>query len=172
MRQIMLVMLLGGVAFAQTMVDSAAAAAGGSVGAMGGKKVSDGISRIFDKEDKVDQPAVKIVPVVKERVKAMPTQAVESVPAPPRLAHHAALHKPIARTPQPVPATPPQPTEVIPVDLRTVTLGMARAQVLELGEPTSRMMTSDDGHLMEVYRYALGVVRLTDGAVSSIDFPE
>jgi hypothetical protein len=49
---------------------------------------------------------------------------------------------------------------------------MNREDVLRLGPPASRITMFDDGHVVEVYRYqtgdnSLGVVRLTDGAVSS-----
>jgi hypothetical protein len=76
---------------------------------------------------------------------------------------------PIAPPPAPV-AIPPQMTAD---DLRHVTSGMQRIDVLKLGEPTSRISMVDEGHLLEIYRYqssdtTFGVVRLTDGAVSNV----
>jgi hypothetical protein len=58
-------------------------------------------------------------------------------------------------------------------ELRTVTRGMSRSDVLKLGTPAARITMFDDGHLVEIYRYQdhddnLGVVRLTDGSVSSV----
>ena len=58
-------------------------------------------------------------------------------------------------------------------DLKQVTSGMQRNEVLKLGEPTSRISMVDEGHLLEIYRYqskdsTLGVVHLTDGAVSTV----
>jgi len=50
---------------------------------------------------------------------------------------------------------------------------MNREDVLRLGPPAARITMFDDGHLVETYRYmtgdiSLGVVHLTDGAVSSV----
>ena len=52
MRQLIIVLLLGRVACGQALVENAAAAAGGSVGGVAGKKVSDGLSNIFNKVDR------------------------------------------------------------------------------------------------------------------------
>src|SRR5260370_22932849 len=52
MRELLLVILLGGSVWAQSLVEHAAAAGGGSVGGVAGKKVSDGITKIFNKVDK------------------------------------------------------------------------------------------------------------------------
>lgn len=180
MRQILLVLLLGGVSFGQTMVESAAAAAGGSAGGIGGKKVSDGLSGIFNK---VNQQTGKAAKAAKEPAKAVKrvlpvsaatTPAAESVPPPPPAERHTLLHSRVEPVPEPVPApgaeaAPPAPPEVTAAELHTVAIGMNRQRLLQLGEPTSRMMTSDDGHLIEVYGYKDGVVHLTDGAVSSIN---
>ena len=51
----LLVILLSGALFgvlAQSMLETSAAAAGGSVGGVAGKKVSDGMTKIFEKIDK------------------------------------------------------------------------------------------------------------------------
>jgi len=45
--------------------------------------------------------------------------------------------------------------------------------VLKLGVPAARIMMYDDGHMIEIYRYMskdrdLGVVRFSDGTVSSV----
>src|SRR5579862_6063606 len=64
MRQVLFVMLMGGVVWGQTMVESAAAAAGGSVGGVAGKKVSDGLNRIFKK---VDQDTAKAAEEAKNK---------------------------------------------------------------------------------------------------------
>src|SRR5713226_2065901 len=57
LRRTMLAVLLAGSACAglgwgQAMTEAAAAAAGGSVGGVAGKKVSDGLTSIFNKVDK------------------------------------------------------------------------------------------------------------------------
>jgi hypothetical protein len=51
---------------------------------------------------------------------------------------------------------------------------MKREDLLKLGAPASRIMMSDDGHLLETFSYAqkdtsIGRVKLTDGAVSSVE---
>jgi tetratricopeptide (TPR) repeat protein len=68
----------------------------------------------------------------------------------------------------------PQPREVTAADLRKVTAGMSREQLLKLGSPGGRItMDDDDGHLIEIYQYftndtSLGRIRLTDGTVTSV----
>src|SRR5580658_7857229 len=47
------------VAYGQSMIETAAAAAGGSVGGVAGKKVSDGLTSIFEKVDKSAAKAAK-----------------------------------------------------------------------------------------------------------------
>jgi hypothetical protein len=59
-------------------------------------------------------------------------------------------------------------------DLKRVASGMSREELLKLGQPMSRIMMSDDGHLLETFSYAdkdtsLGRVLLTDGVVSSVE---
>jgi hypothetical protein len=51
---------------------------------------------------------------------------------------------------------------------------MKREDLLKLGAPGSRMMMDEDGHLLEVFSYfanemSIGRVKLTDGAVSSVE---
>ena len=60
-----------------------------------------------------------------------------------------------------------------PDDLQTLASGTPRAEVLKLGAPASRITMFDDGHLVEIFRYqsadtTFGVVRLSDGSVSSV----
>jgi tetratricopeptide (TPR) repeat protein len=67
----------------------------------------------------------------------------------------------------------PIPREVTADDLRKVTAGMNREQLLQLGSPAARITMDDDGHLIEIYQYSangsgIGTVRLTDGTVSSV----
>jgi hypothetical protein len=73
---------------------------------------------------------------------------------------------------QPIPRLPPPP-QMTADDLKTIASGTAREDVLKLGAPASRITMYDDGHLVEIYRYqtretTLGVVRLSDGSVSSV----
>jgi hypothetical protein len=193
MRSTILVVLLGSFGWGQTLVESSAAAAGGAVGGVAGKKVSDGLTSIFEKLDKQTQKAAKAT------TKAAPSAATaadsntpllevgpgvpkprNSVPPPPPPIHHAAVHKTpsLPLTPRPVPMAVPQiqPTQITLVtsdELRTVTTGMTRGDVLKLGAPTAKITMYDDGHLLEIYRYLerdtnIGTVRLTDGSVSSV----
>ncbi len=74
----------------------------------------------------------------------------------------------VAKSPAPVPSG-----EVTVEDLRKVTTGMSREQLLKLGSPTGRITMDEDGHLIEIFQYSangtgLGTVRVTDGAVSGV----
>jgi hypothetical protein len=66
------------------------------------------------------------------------------------------------------------PQEVSSDDLRKVTVGMSREQLLKLGSPAGRVtMDDDEGHLIEIYQYSvngagLGSIRLMDGTVSRV----
>ena len=182
-------------ASAQSLVEGAAAAAGGSVGGVAGKKVSDGLTTIFGKVDKQTGKAAKAGTVTshpdahpKNEDNGTPLFEVgpgvvksdsSNVPPPPP-ARHAALHKPIPAQelpailpPPPVPIPPPPPPAMTADDLKRVTSGMQRDEVLRFGQPSSRITMVDDGHLLEIYSYqandtTFGVVRLTDGAVSNV----
>ena len=111
------------------------------------------------------------------RVPVARAAVTDSVPPPPplpsELVKRAAPPKP---TPPPVPvvAVAPPPPPVTPDDLRAITPGESRADVLKLGVPATRITMADDGHLLEVFRYmsgdtTFGVVRVIDGAVSQVD---
>ena len=181
----LLVVLIGGAVSGQSMVESAAAAAGGSAGGVAGKKVSDGLTRIFNK---IDQHTAK---AAEDTTKKTTTDAdtplfqvgpgvpkdISMVPPPPPAAHRAAVHtKPApvhTAAAVPIPIPPPPPPEVTADELRTVTSGMRRDDVLKLGAPSVRITMFDEGHLIEIYRYAandttVGAVHLTDGAVSRV----
>ena len=100
------------------------------------------------------------------------------VPPPPAKKVVAVVPPPPPLTPQaPAVLTPvlvlPPPPHATPEDLRAVAGGTPRADVLKLGPPSSRITMFDDGHLVEIYRYqsretTFGVVRLSDGSVSSV----
>jgi hypothetical protein len=184
--------LVVGLASAQTMTEVGASAAGSAIGGAAGKKVSDGITSIFGK---VDKTAAKAAKTPEDNSKAAPLLEVgpgapkvsggggagaESVPPPPPAAgHRASVPRPAAPEPLPeiVPPPPPPPPpapQVTAEDLKKVTSGTSREELLKLGSPASRIMMSDDGHVLETFSYAskdtsFGRVRLTDGAVSSIE---
>ena len=197
MRGTLLVVFVAGLAGgsgalkAQSMVETAAAAAGGSAGGIAGKKVSDGLSKIFEKVDKHTAEAAKGADTTKARRAVpdappllqvgpgVPQSDGSNVPPPPPI-RHAAVRKtaPVERhmpavEPAPVVVAQPPAPDVTAADLKRVTAGMLRDEVLKLGSPAARITMVDDGHLLEIYRYqanetTLGVVRLTDGAVSTV----
>jgi hypothetical protein len=194
---------LGGVVYGQSMLETSAAAAGGSVGGVAGKKVSDGLTKIFEKVDKQAAKAAKTGETKKSSSAASRNAETDpntpllevgpgvpkgsskvvdtsNVPPPPPPAHRASVHKPapppvaapVVEPPPPVIAPPPPP-DVTADDLKHLTSGMQRADVLKLGSPSSRITMFEEGHLLEIFRYqakdmTLGVVRLTDGSVSNI----
>jgi hypothetical protein len=68
--------------------------------------------------------------------------------------------------------TPPPPP--LDVDLNAIEKGMSRESLLVLGAPSSRITMSEDGHLVEIFRYrnatrVSGTVRLRDGSVASVE---
>src|SRR5579871_4410435 len=188
MRSMFCVILLGSIAYGQSLVEHSAAAAGGSVGGVAGKKVSDGLTSIFQKIDKQTQKAAKGAnpsPASKAAAAESATPLLEvgpgvpkqrnSVPPPPPPVHHAVVHKapPLPlnmHTPLPMTAPQLQSADVglvTPEELRTLHAGMTRGDVLKLGAPAAKVMMYDDGHLLEIYRYVrhdsnIGTVRLTD----------
>jgi hypothetical protein len=182
-------LLAAGLAGAQTMTEVGASAAGGAIGSAAGKKVSEGITSIFGK---VDKAAGKAAKPPEDNSKSAPLLEVgpatvkgpgapESVPPPPPASgHRASVAKPAAvpeALPEILPPPPPPPPapQVTAEDLKKVTTGMSREDVLRLGAPVSRIMMDDDeGHLLEVYSYAdkdssIGRVRLKDGMVASVE---
>lgn len=187
MRRIVFMMpFLLAVAGAQAITEVGASAAGSAIGSAAGRKVSDSINGIFGK---VDQTTAKAAKTPEDSVKSEPLTEVgpatpkvgESVPAPPPIAHHrASAAKPPAPEPlpeiaPPPPPPPPPPPQVTAQDLKRVANGMSREDLLKMGAPASRITMDDDGHLLEIFTYAenetsIGRVRLTDGAVTSVEF--
>ncbi len=175
-------------ASAQTMTEIGASAAGSAIGSAAGKKVSDGITAIFGKVDKTTSKAAK---KPEDNSKAEPLLEVgpgapkmspggESVPPPPPApGHRASVAKPapaeaMPEIVPPPPPPPPPPPQVTLEDLKKVASGMSREDLLKLGAPVSRIMMSDDGHLLETFSYAdkdtsIGRVKLTDGVVSEVE---
>ncbi|HLH40238.1 MAG TPA: hypothetical protein VKX39_13900 [Bryobacteraceae bacterium] len=186
----MLVLLLGITGYAQSLVENAAAAAGGSVGGVAGKKVGEGLAGIFNKVDKTTAKAAK-TRVSKAQLSDASDELMEvgpgvprsapSVPPPPPI--HRAVVRKVARTPAPVPITPvvlaappPPPPQVTGDDLNKISTGMKRDALLQLGPPAVRITMFEDGHLLEIYRYManetiVGVVRLIDGNVAAVQMP-
>jgi flagellar hook-basal body complex protein FliE len=191
MRSIFVLALLATLASGQSMVENAAAAAGGSVGGVAGRTVGNGLANIFGKVDRTTSKAAKTGTkaaagddgALMEVGPGVP-KGVPNVPPPPPL-HRAPAHKAArarlaepARAPEPRPVPvayvpPPEPRQATLADLQKITGGMTRARVLDLAPPSARITMIDSGHLLEIYRYLdgdanLGTVRLLDGAVSEI----
>ena len=166
----------------QSLMEHAAAAAGGSVGGVAGKKVSDGVSAIFGNVDKQTKKAADAnkSDALFEVGPGVPKPEQGFVPPPPPPVHRASVAKaaPVAPEPPPAPLPPPAPIAPPPPpvtaeELKTIAVGTNRTDLLKLGQPASRITMFDDGHLVEVFHYAshdmtVGVIRLTDGAVSCV----
>ena len=189
------IFFIAATSFAQNLTEFGAVAAGSAIGEAGGKKVSDGITAIFGK---VDQQSAKAAGKETKKEKeaeaallkvapGMPASDPGGVPLPPEPRRRAASAPslPIAQITVPeearqiltladvAPALPPPPV-MSPDDFRSVSNGMTRADVLKLGAPAGKITMFEDGHLVEVYSYRqngqrFGTLRLTDGAVSSIE---
>jgi hypothetical protein len=194
MRRIFIMMpLLAAMAGAQTLTEVGASAAGSAIGSAAGKKVSEGITNIFGKVDKATAKAAK---PTEDNSKNAPMLEVgpgaprqtgggvgggESVPPPPRPTHRASAPKPAPAADPiaeivPPPPPPPPPPAMTASDLKKVTTGMTREDLLKFGAPASRITMSDDGHVFESFSYSdkdtwLGRVKLTDGTVSSVEMP-
>ncbi len=190
MRTMMFVILLAGTVYAQSMVENAAAAAGGGVGGMAGRTVGKGIANIFDKVNQTTGKAAKTGAshAKKDADDDAPLMEVgpgvpkgPSVPPPPPI--HRATHR-VARYDVPEPPAPlvlaapvravaPAPQMTVG-ELKKIAAGTGRAQLLRLGEPAVRISEiGDDGHFVEFYRYmakdmTIGMVRLVDGSVASV----
>ena len=113
MRTAYLVILLGSSLAAQSLVEYSGAAAGGAVGGVAGKKVSDGVTGIFNK---IDKATAKAAAADKDTAKDKNAPALEVGPgvpvahssAPAASAHAATTHTARARVePGSVPPPPP-----------------------------------------------------------------
>jgi len=178
-------------AFAQNLTEFGAVAVGSTVGGASGKSVSDGLNAIFGK---VDQQTAAAAGHEAKRQKqnetvefsaaaGVPLSETGGVPPPPPAAGTSAQPSlPIAEINAPREATQfltladvtprlPAPPEMSPEQLRGISNGMTRADLLKLGPPAGKITMFEDGHLVEVYSYhqngqKFGTLRLTDGAVS------
>lgn len=173
-------------ASAQSMSEVGAAVAGSSIGSAAGKSVSDGITSIFGKvSDQTKKAAsTKAAPATGVVIGRGVPAAEPVVPPPPPLKGSVSQRRAPVKWQGPTqPAPEPAPVAEAPKSLETpkmtaeelagITQGTTRADLLRLGTPSSRITMFDDGHLVELYRYAgtqgaLGTVRLSDGAVSSV----
>ena len=192
MRNLALVsLIISTAAFSQSLTEFGDVTAGSTVGGASGKAVSNGITAIFGKVDQqtakaASNPATKGVPEppVFKVSQGVPADETGGVPLPPS-PHKRAAASPVAQFTVPpeitrirsladVAPTLPPPPEMSPEDFHKISTGTPRTDVLRLGVPASKITMFDDGHLVEVYSYhqngqKFGALRLTDGAVSSIE---
>jgi len=194
MRLLASFLLINALAFAQNLTEFGAAAAGSAVGGASGKPISNSINSIFGKVDHQTAKAVIETPKEKEppaeALKVAPGAsntdlgAVPLPPPPPAARRAAPRSLPIAQFIVPAelarfstladvaPAFPPPPV-MSPEDLRGVSTGMTRTDVLKLGAPSSKITMFEDGHVVELYSYhqngqKFGGLKLTDGVVSGV----
>jgi hypothetical protein len=193
MRLLASFLFITAISFAQTMTEFGAVAAGSAVGGASGKSVSNGINAIFGKVDQQTARAAKETKREKEpQVEALkvapgaPVADPGGVPLPPAppVKRSAPAPVPVAQYVPPseiarisswadVAPTLPPPAVMSPEDLRSVSTGMTRADVLRLGVPSSKITMFEDGHVVEQYSYhqngqKFGGLKLTDGVVSSV----
>lgn len=175
----------------QAMLEHAAAAAGGSLGAVGGKKVSDAIDGILGKANgqlqKAADPKTATAPVVENRSlsKTKTTTGDSGAASKPRASRNTASKtgkteaaaqeaEPVLA---PVSAEAPVPPPVTPTAeaLAQLPQGASSQDVMaRLGVPASKITMDDGGHLLEIYQYrtngaVLGTVRIVDGTVASVN---
>jgi len=194
MRIVASFLFITAISFAQTMTEFGAVAAGSAVGGASGKSVSNGINAIFGKVDQQTARAAKETKREKEepQVEALkvapgaPVADPGGVPLPPAppAKRSAPAPVPVAQYVPPseiarisswadVAPTLPPPAVMSPDDLRSVSTGMTRADVLRFGAPSSKITMFEDGHVVEQYSYhqngqKFGGLKLTDGVVSSV----
>lgn len=186
-RAFIILFLAVGMCFGQSMTEAAAAAAGGSIGGVGGKKVSDALSTIFGKVDQQTSKAAKTTPapqktpLLETGPAALKLEPGAVPPPPPLPGEHVTRRAavPVVKeiVPEPVVVPGPPPPQMTAADLRNVTPGMNRDAVLQMGQPAERITMVENGHLVETYSYVqndafLGRVHLSDGAVASADLPK
>jgi len=188
-RIILMTVAIGSLAWSQSMLESAAIAGTSTVGSVAGKQVSNGISKIMDKTAKKTEVAAKggkqEVPAPPPLLKVgagEPRQVPYNVPPPPPLAQTrkvAPAHEPepvVEEIVQVSPAYPPAPPPPVmtAASLATVSQGMRRNEVWDKGRNAVRIMKTENGHVEEILHYRdgdvpLGVVRIVDGRVASVD---
>jgi hypothetical protein len=193
MRSIALALLVAGFGMGQTLTEFGAAAATGTVGGASGKAVSNGVSgilgRLGSQTAKAAAPETQ-TPELKVGESTAAGSASGDPPAPLQgarartrgasaantAAAQASLLPALVHTPSLAEAVPdlPPPPVMTRESLKSVNQGMTRADVLKLGDPSSRITTLEGGHMIEIYSYRengqkFGGVRLTDGVVSRVD---
>ena len=182
-------------AYAQNILEHAAAAAGATVGTGGGKMLSNGIDKILGKAAETGSNAAKPVPARPATIPIAPPAPVSNrAPAfsqvpigQPETPQHARSRrsaaavdpdKPVFAAPEAPVSAPAAPSAIAPPpspeDFAKMKEGASRADVLAaLGTPSSRITIPDDGHLIEIFSYSdgnrrVGSVRIDNGVVVTV----
>ncbi|MCC6389499.1 MAG: hypothetical protein IT167_02765 [Bryobacterales bacterium] len=176
---------------AQTIVESATAAAGGSAAGVAGKRVSEGLDSVFGKVAGVTgsattqgrksgrvAPAVPPIPNVRLNAREGANLAAgANVKQPSEIAQPAGRQaapqssavsaEPAVRPSAPpaeMAAPPASPTGPTLQDLQSLSAGASRQQVFDkLGQPASRISMSNDDGFVEVMKF-----RNQDGSIGSV----
>ncbi len=190
-----LIVCFAAMAFGQSLLEHATAAAGGSIAGASGKSVNKGIKKIFEKVNELGEPVP--TPASQKKVSNSEEAAVKSSGVTPssrrggsisratasrsrgtlarRSARRTASRRSSYGWAPVVYRAPEQPRRnLTKQDLKTVDEGASRKQVLaHLGPPAARVLIPEEGRLREIYSFTgrgkhLGWVQLTDGTVSSV----
>lgn len=179
---VILTLVVGAIVSAQSLIESATAAAGGSAAGVAGKQVSDGLDKVFGKMGEVTKkaaggtvdtgfrktaPAVPPVPEVRVPGQAAPAAGTAAVPARQAPGRRQASNQKQAATGavgvQPaviaepaaspaVAAAPPAPLPTVD-DLKSLN-GASREEVTsKMGKAASRITMSDDQGLVEIVSF-------------------
>ncbi|MBL8179027.1 MAG: hypothetical protein JNK48_30410 [Bryobacterales bacterium] len=195
---VILSLVVGAIVSAQSLIESATAAAGGSAAGVAGKQVSDGLDKVFGKMSDVTKKAAgtgnsglrktaaSAPPVPEIRLGGQPA-AAPTVASPARTAptrRQASNRGPAPAsdagtlTPPPAPAEPAPaaaPAAPLPTvdDLKSLG-GATREEVTSrMGKPASRITMSDDQGLVEIVSFKgeggkLGSLRIVNGRVAEV----
>ena len=177
---VILTLVVGAIVSAQSLIESATAAAGGSAAGVAGKQVSDGLDKVFGKMADVTSKAAgtgnglrktapAVPPVPEVRVSGQPAaaapataagrqapgkrQAANRAPsAAPNAATEPAVTEPAAAPAPAVAAAPPAPLPTMD-DLKSLN-GATRDEVTsKMGKPAPRITMSDDQGLVEIVTF-------------------
>ncbi|MBL8218531.1 MAG: hypothetical protein JNL62_04855 [Bryobacterales bacterium] len=194
---VILTLVVGAIVSAQSLIESATAAAGGSAAGVAGKQVSDGLDKVFGKMGEVTKKAAGtgdsglrktapgVPPVPEVRLTGQPATAAAPAGNAPRTAPGrrqasnrgsvgavAAGVTPAAEPAPAVTAAPPAPVPTVE-DLKSLN-GASRDEVTsKMGKPASRITMSDDQGLVEIVSFKgeggrLGSVRMVNGRVTEV----
>lgn len=193
---VILSLVVGAIVSAQSLIESATAAAGGSAAGVAGKQVSDGLDKVFGKMGEVTKKAASTgvdsglrktapsaPPVPEVRLPGQPATASSPAGSPPRTPgrRQAANRTPATSptdspsAPTPQPAVNAAPPALLPTldDLKSLA-GASREEVQgKMGKPASRITMSDDDGLVEIVSFKgeggkLGSLRMVNGRVTEV----